>query len=103
MNLLVKSGADLNIVHGDRNRTALHLAAQKGNSSDLGAIEINVMTYFGVSGREKIANVLVKSGANVNSVDKLLRSPLHVAARNGILFLVNVCICMMVNTEIRSV
>lgn len=46
VNLLAKSGAQLNEVHGSKNRTALHLAAQKG--------------------RERIAEILVNHGANVN-------------------------------------
>lgn len=61
--LLINNGADVNVAHGDKNRTALHLAAQKG--------------------REKIANFLVRHGAKVDIVDTLHRSPLHVAARNG--------------------
>lgn len=45
--------------------------------------QLPIIEYFSILGRENIANVLVKNGANVNSVDSLLRSPLHVAARNG--------------------
>lgn len=46
VNMLAQNGAQLNEVHGSKNRTALHLAAQKG--------------------REKIAKVLIEHGANVN-------------------------------------
>lgn len=63
VNLLAKNGAQLNEVHGSKNRTALHLAAQKG--------------------RDRIAEILVKHGADVNKGDTLKRTPLHVAARNN--------------------
>lgn len=83
VNLLVKSGADVNVVHGDKNRTALHLAAQTGNQFDMTKFLMQSNDNISYLGREKIANVLVNNGANVNSVDTLLRSPLHVATRNG--------------------
>lgn len=46
VNLLAQNGAHLDEVHGSKNRTALHLAAQKG--------------------REKIARALIEHGANIN-------------------------------------
>lgn len=46
VNLLAQNGAQLNEVHGSKNRTALHLASQKG--------------------RDKIAKALLDHGANLN-------------------------------------
>lgn len=58
VNLLAQNGAQLDGVHGSKNRTALHLAAQKG--------------------RERIAEILVKHGANVNKGKYIESTEVHI-------------------------
>lgn len=47
----------------NENRTALHWASRLGF--------------------EVITDLLINSGANINKIDKLQRSPLHLASKNG--------------------
>lgn len=59
---MIRKGADINVAN-DFGKTALHLAAQKGH--------------------DKIAELLVKHGANVHSLDSHGRTPLFWASFKG--------------------
>ena len=66
--LLIEAGADVNAREDDTERTALHVAARRGDGVGL---------YRGDS---DVALVLIEAGADVNAVAKDQVTPLHVAA-----------------------
>ena len=66
--ILIDAGVDVNAREDDTERTALHVAARRGDGVGL---------YRGDS---DVALVLIAAGADVNAVDKDQMTPLHVAA-----------------------
>ncbi len=68
---LLGFGANVQLVAGEFKQTPLHLAAK-------------VMSHG-----ERVAEMLIKSGADINAKDSLGETPLHVAARCGNLTVLN--------------
>lgn len=68
-------------------KTILHFAAETGISTPFKVIIkyiFNNINYFGfVIGLEKLLELNIKGGGNVNIKDNNIKSPLHYAAANG--------------------
>lgn len=78
---LIQNGTNVD-AENEEKWTPLDLAARFGDYSNLKLctrlINVDWMIYLG---REKIAELLVQKGANINSEDFQKATPLHIAAR----------------------
>lgn len=92
VDLLIKAGANVNALDRDK-WSPLHFAAQSGNSSFLFVLNSfcpwNYSEIYSLcdsqysAGSEKIADLLIKNGAIVDSQSDEGDSPLIIAANNG--------------------
>lgn len=85
--LLIKHGANVNALDAD-NDTPLHWAAQHGNLLSYVFIFIETIlfietSFYSALETDKVADVLIKNGANVSAVNNIGWTPLHYCASNG--------------------
>lgn len=84
VDLFIKNGANIN-TKADDGTTPLHWAAMKGNflylSMKFGKKIRQKTRHF--LGNEKVANYLIKNGANVHGLQNDCTTTLHCAATSG--------------------
>lgn len=82
--LLIQNGADVN-VEDEHQQTPLHLTAKRGNYSIVNC-KNGYHQLHNPTGNKKIADLLIKNGADVNHMDAKARTPLHWASSFGKFF-----------------
>lgn len=93
--VLIKNGADVNVVIDKNERTPLHIAAVKDNAetikvlieagADVNKVENSGKTplhFAAFKGRSKAIKVLIDLGVNIEAKDQKGRTPLHEASEN---------------------
>lgn len=94
---LIKSGANLNSIIGQKNLAHLHLASRRGNleivqlllSSGANVNEVieengwTSLHYAVMSGRVSVIRELLNFGANIEARSRIGQTALHIAVQNG--------------------
>lgn len=80
--LLIQNGVNLNSIN-EYSDTAMHFAANNGNSISLFCLPSTKSEIFDFLGYAKIISLLTQNGANYNAINKNGNTPLHLAANNS--------------------